>query len=322
MRPLLFVLLFLAAPILQAQAMLGVNPARPRPGEPALFTLSGVVPFSVSWDFGDGTPASPGGAVATHTFARAGSFITRATYALSSTSGITSTVQRAVFVGITGPSAPFSISYLALRWEDGTLRRTVNQGDATLAVYADLKYEGTGLLQGQWLVDGVPLRSFSRQLTFANRVTLTSGKVTPGRASLALPTNIPGEHTVTLQVFQPLLAFEVPVIRYFVSLGPDPEGPVLRSVMPRRVRAGEEAELVLSGERLRQDMELHLGRDLGVVGPIRMAGPEQALVKVFVAPTARPGVRQLRSSREKAAPMGSASLEILPAAKKRHPNSK
>jgi len=64
-------------------------------------------------------------------------------------------------------------------------------------------------------------------------------------------------------------------------------------------------------------MELHLGRDLAVVGPIRLVGPEQALVNVFVAPTARSGIRILRASRDKGAPAGTARLEILPPLKKR-----
>jgi len=316
MRLFPLIIAFALGPLLQAQAQLNVNPVRPRVGEPTLLTLSGVVPFSVTWDFGDGTPASAGGAVAPHSFASAGAFIARATYSLSSTSGITSTVQRTVFVGVTGPSAPFSLSYLALRWESGAVRRTVEQNERSLVAYADFKYEGTGTLQAQWLVDGVPFRSFSRQLTFGNRVTLTSGQVTGG-PQLGLPTNIPGEHLVTLRILQPLLTFEVPVIRYFVSLGPDPDGPAVKNVLPRRIRAGEETELQLSGVRLKQDMELHLGRDMGVVGPIRMLGPEQALVRVFVAPTARPGARILRSSRGQGGPAGSARLEILPLIKKR-----
>jgi len=109
----------------------------------------------------------------------------------------------------------------------------------------------------------------------------------------------------------------VPVFRYFGTLGPDPDGPVLKSVMPKRVRAGEEAELQLSGPRLTLDMELHLGRDMAAVGPIRLIGPEQAVVKVFVAPTARTGARILRSSREKGAPAGTARLEVLPVLAKR-----
>jgi hypothetical protein len=396
MRAFLICLAFLGAQVLHAQAILTVNPAQPRVDAVTTFTINGVVPFSVNWDFGDGTPIAAGGAVATHTYTTSGSFIVRASYTLSTTSGAYTTVQRPVavtelrrirfspaapqpgqpvvlqaqsffgtmgltwsfgddtasyisdatqavhtyakpglytvtaldsgaanhpirvkvLVGPTGPSAPFAISYLALRWEDGTLRRTVVQGEGGLTAYADLKFEGTGLFQAQWMVDGVVFRSFSRQLNFANRATLTSGQAAPGGPQLSLPTNIPGEHTVTLQVLQPGLTFEVPVIRYFVSLGPDPDGPVLKNVVPKRVRSGEEVELQLSGPRLAPDMELHLGRDMAVVGPIRLVGPEVALVNVFVAPTARPGIRVLKSSKEKGAPAGSARLEILPPVKK------
>jgi len=400
MRAFLLLFTFLIAPILQAQGLLSVNPAQPRVDGVSTFTLSGVVPFSVTWDFGDGTPVSAGGAVTTHAYASRGSFIVRATYSVSPSGGGTTTVQRAVavveprtiryspagpeagqmvalealaffnglgltwnfgdgsapyvsdttrtthtflrrgaytvsatdsggasprvirtqvVVGPTGPSAPFSISYLALRWEDGSIRRTVNQGEAGLVAYADLKYEGTGLFQAQWLLDGVAIRSVSRQMSFANRATLSSGQVLPGGPQLSLPTNLPGEHEVSLKVLQPGLSFEVPVIRYFVSLGPDPDGPVLKGVLPKRVRAGEEAELQLSGPHLTTDMELHLGRDLAVVGPIRLIGPEMALVKVFVAPSARPGPRTIRSSRGKGGPAGTARLEVLPPSKKYRP---
>lgn len=315
MRAIFFLLAFLICPMLSGQATINVNPARPQVGELTTFTLSGVVPLSVTWAFGDDSTSGPAGSSTIHTYNRAGSFRVQATYSLPTA---TLTVQRYISVGVvTGPSAPFSISYVALRWEDGTVRKTVNQGD-TLVAYADLKYEGTGLLQAQWVVDdGVVFRSFSRQLTFANRLTLNSGQMTPGGPRLSLPTNIPGEHVVTLKIIQPGLSFEVPVIRYFVSLGPDPDGPVLKSVVPRRVRAGEEVELQLSGPRLTQDMELHLGRDMAAVGPIRLIGPEQAVVKVFVAPTARSGARILRSSREKGAPTGTARLEVLPVLAKR-----
>jgi hypothetical protein len=396
MRTLLLCLAFLAAPFLRAQATLSVSPGQPRVGALTTVTLSGVTAVSVTWNFGDGSVPAAGGSIASHTYVAPGSYIVRATYTLSTMSGLTGTVQRAVrvieprtityrpaapsagqpvtlqavsffqtlgigwdfgdgtqpvisdtyhithtfarngaytisatdqgdgatiraqvVIGALGPGAPFSISYLALRWEDGTVRRTVNRGDSGLAVYADLKYEGTGQLQAQWLVDGVPFRGFSRQLAFAQRLTLSSGQITPGGPQVSLPTDIPGEHTVTLNVLQPDLAFQVPVIHYFVSLGPDPDGPVLKDVLPKRVRAGEEVELQLSGPRLKADMELHLGRDMAVVGPIRLVGPETALVPVFVAPTARSGARILRACRDKGSPAGTAKLEILPALKKR-----
>ncbi len=396
MRMLLLCSALLTCSFLQAQATLNVSPAQPRVGALTTLTLSGVTPFSITWDFGDGTAPAPGGAVATHTYVTVGSFIARATYTTVPVGGTSTTIQRAlrvteprtiryvpagpeagqvitlqalsffqtlgiawdfgdgtapyisdtnttrhtyarngaflvsaidggdgrriqarVVVGPLGPNAPFSISYLALRWEDGTVRRTVNQGEPGLSAYADLKYEGTGLFQAQWVVDDVPLRSFSRQLTFAHRATLASGQVTQGGPQISLPTNIPGAHTVTLKVLQPGLVFQVPVIRYFVSLGPDPEGPVLQGVLPRRVRAGEEVELQLAGPKLKADMELHLGRDMEVVGPIRLVGPELALVQVFVAPTARTGARVLRASRDQGAPAGTAKLEIQPPLKKR-----
>jgi len=310
--------LSLGGPLLSAQRVVLVSgagairvvPAAPEPGKELVFQAPATLGLATQWSWGDDTPSvlsSTG--QATHTYARSGVYLVSAVYGTAAVITL-----RAQVVVSEGFNAPFSISYLALRWEDGRVRRTVRQGDAGLVAYADLKSEGAGLFQAQWLVDGVPLRSFSRQLSFAQRLSLSSGQ---GAAQLSLPTNIPGEHTVSLRVLQPTLGFEVPVLHYFVSLTPDPEGPVLKSVLPKRVRAGEEVQLQLLGPRLREDMELHLGRDMAVVGPIRLVGTEQALVTVFVAPSARSGSRTLRASRDKGAPAGSARLEIIPLPRKR-----
>ncbi len=289
------------------------SPAAPEPGQPVTFrALNFFNDKEISWSFGDDSSAP--GATATHTYARKG------TYTVSvwdrNANGAGRSFQTQVTVGNTGPGAAFSLSYLALRWEDGTAYKTVTQGELGLMAYADLKFEGAGMLQAQWMVDGVPFRTVTRQLAFAGRATLTSGQDQPTAPRLSFPTNLPGEHRVTLLVTTPTLAFEVPVLRYYVRLGTDPEGPATRSAFPSRTRAGEEVELQLSGDRFVAGMVPEFGRDIAVVGPLRVLNPQTAVVKVFVAPSARPGSRIVRVAKPGGGPAGNARITVLAPVKK------
>ena len=89
-----------------------------------------------------------------------------------------------------------------------------------LVSFAEIKYEGSGTLVAQWMVDGSPFRLLSQPLIQAEQTLVNSGNI-PG-----LPTLIPGIHEVTLNIIQPAPEFNVPVIRYFVTSQTEAEGPV------------------------------------------------------------------------------------------------
>jgi hypothetical protein len=308
-----------------------VTPAAPTPGKPA--TLRFEEPFGTTfqWNFGDGSAPINGRATISHTFAKEGSYTVKVR-----DTGTESPreFQLDVPVGLQGPGAPFSISYLALRWEDGTQERSVRQGESGLVAYADLKFEGTGQLQAEWVVDGQVQRAISQQLGFAKLTTLQSGETIAsplstrvlaaqreGRHTLAstvagefqinLPTNVAGEHRVTLNVLQPKLAFQVPVIRYFVKLAGEAQGPLVQSVSPAAVKPGEEADLILTGTGFTADMTLNLGKDVAIVGVPQILSPEKAMVKVFIAPTAQGGTRLFQARKSGGSPAGTAHLEII-----------
>ena len=284
-------------------------PALPEPGQRVTFRAQQFFAGDgVSWTFEDGVQAM--GPEVSRTFAQPG--LVRVTAADRGATGAPRLFRAEVRVGHQGPGAPFALSYLALRWEDGTVYQTVGQGQQGLMAYADLKHEGTGLLQAQWLVDGVPFRTFTQSLAFAGRVTLASGQDRPGSPPLGLPTDRPGEHRVTLRILSPSLAFEVPILRYFVRLGGEAQGPFLRAVIPTRLRAGEEVELRLTGERFTQDMVLELGPDLATVAPLQVLSPQAATARVFVAPSVRPGSRVIRLSRPGHGPEGTARVVVTP----------
>lgn len=292
-----------ALSVVEPRAIL-FEPATPEPGQPVIFQGRAFLGQQVQWLFGDGSAQILGTEIQSHTFNRAGVFEVRAT---DLAGGFPREFHQRVVVGGQGPNAPFSLSFLRLRWEDGTQHRSAPQGDQTLVAYADLKAEGTGFLQAQWLVDDQPIQSLSQPITFAGQVTLVSPP---------LPTTIPGDHRLSLRVLQPRLAFESPEIRYFVQLAATPKGPLILSVKPARVRVGEEIELRISGQGFTADMELLPGRDIALVGPLQLESPEAGRIRVFIGPSAKPGTRILRAARADSGPQGTASLEVLPLLKK------
>jgi hypothetical protein len=182
----------------------------PYVGQPATLTAVDFYTNDIRWDFGDGTPAQSGSTTIVHTFAAVGDYLVQAWDWGGAYGGPTS-----LLVTVTearGPRAAFSISYLQLRFEDGKAYRVVPKDLASLKAFADLKFEGTGLLRVQWLVDGAPFGAFiTRALSFAEDTTVDSGDI-PG-----LPTVLPGIHEISLRILDPAATFTIPVIRYFVS---------------------------------------------------------------------------------------------------------
>ncbi len=288
-------------------------PSLPVTGKEVTFTAQDFLSSAVRWAFGDDTPPVIGKTVQPHIYVHPGTYTVAA-------QDLTGAAKREFRTQLTvrgqGPSAPFAISFLALRWEDGTTDLSVRKDDPGPVAYADLKFEGTGMMQAQWMVDGRILQTFAGPLGFAGVVTLNSGSslggANPETAQFPLPTNLLGEHFVTLNVLSPSLGFQAPVLRYFVSLAGEPPPPVLLSVRPASARAGEEIELALSGRGFTPEMKLDFGRDVALVAPIRVLSPTRAWVKVFVAPSAKPGSRILQSLHPRRGDPRTAKFKILP----------
>ncbi len=288
-----------------------VLPGLPTTGTPTILVLHlpvGVPVSPATWQFGDGQ-SLVGGTVTTHLYKQTGTF----TVSASGQFGIASTQIRVV--AGTGPAAPFAISLLRVRWEDGRTDASVTQGFTPLTAYADLKYEGTGLLQAQWTLDGVPLGTFIRQLGFAGQATLDTSMFLP------LPTTELGEHLVSLRILTPEVTFQPPTIRYFVRAGDADSLPRIEVISPAAVHRGEEVELRVSGRGFGPGVRLYFGRDVALVAPPRFSDPGHAVVKVFVAPTARTGLRDVQTITKGKRARGPAQLQILPALPKRGSNS-
>ena len=165
----------------------------------------------IKWNFGDGTVIERGVPVQTHVFKKEGMYTVTAYDNCGSDPAPVSTSL--IVMPSIGPAAPFSISFIQLRFEDGKSYKQVSQDFEFLEAFADLKYEGTGIFQAQWLVDDKPFRVVSQNFPFARQETLKSGKNPP------LPTQVPGIHEVSLNILQPKIEFKIPKIRYFVTPG-------------------------------------------------------------------------------------------------------
>jgi hypothetical protein len=305
MRLIVFIFAFCFS--LAGQGTVSVIPNLPVTGAltTLVLTASPLPAGSVVWDFGDGKSLT-GGTVVTHLYARQGSFTVRAVFLPINGQQLTSVQAQVRVVSAQGPSAPFAISLLRMRWEDGKTDRSVTQGFAPLVAFADLKYAGTGLLQAQWVVDGIPMGTFTRQLAFAGMVSLDSGTLVP------LPTTAPGEHLVSLRILSPVVSFQAPAIRYFVRLGNGEEAVWIEEITPSVLRPGQEAELRITGKGLKRETTIAFGKDIAQVSPLRFSDPERALVKVFVAPTAKPGLRDIQARSRSGRSHAPAHLQILP----------
>jgi len=293
--------------VLQAAGTITANPGLPFPGRPVTFILTATPDPAgqVQWSFGDGRSAD-GGAIVTTTYSTPGSYTVRARYrSLNGGALSPPQVAQAQVRVADHPAAPFSIAMLRLRWEDGGTEAAVPQGATPLVAYLDLKCEGTGTFLAQWTVDGVPVGTITRQVAFASALTVDS------RDLPSLPTTELGEHQVSLRILSPAVTFQVPVIRYFVRLDRG-EPPRIETVEPAQLRAGMEAELQLTGRNLTADMRLSFGKDIAVLAVPRLLSPGRAAVRVYLSPTARPGLRRVGVSNQNGKARGPGSLRVMP----------
>jgi PKD repeat protein len=184
------------------------SPSSPQAGGEITFTASNFKPrTSIKWDFGDGTILPGGASVAKHTYKMEGRYTVSA-----SDSGGQATVPLTIAsqaLPQRGQTAvPFSISSIQLRFEDGKAYTQVPWNFTPLISYADIKYEGSGNFEAQWLLDGKPFKAVSQSFPSGKLLTFDSGG--------ALPTQISGVHEITLNISKPLLPLTPPTIRYLV----------------------------------------------------------------------------------------------------------
>lgn len=105
------------------------------------------------------------------------------------------------------------IRRLSLYFGNGRAETTVMKYTPDLKAYADISYNGSGLLKGYWEVDGRVLSYVSQPLPASQQITLATPDIP------ALPTFDTGTHTLRFVVTNPNpdQGIPLPVLVYFVT---------------------------------------------------------------------------------------------------------
>jgi hypothetical protein len=108
-------------------------------------------------------------------------------------------------------TAPFSINRLQLYFENHRAEITVKKDQPGLKAFVDIRFAGSGLLQGYWEVDGRILSYVNQHLVYGRQVTLESPDIP------SLPTIDSGTHIVKFIITNPTLTVTPPEAIYFVT---------------------------------------------------------------------------------------------------------
>ncbi|GAB4486168.1 MAG: hypothetical protein OHK006_13610 [Thermodesulfovibrionales bacterium] len=107
-------------------------------------------------------------------------------------------------------ASALKIDRIMLYFENQRADATVGRAGQRLRAYADIRYTGSGMLEGIWEVDGRVLSQVNQHITGGRSVTIQVPK-SPG-----LPTMDPGTHILRFVPATPTAGLPVPSILYFV----------------------------------------------------------------------------------------------------------
>ncbi len=107
-------------------------------------------------------------------------------------------------------TGPLELTRIEMNFSNGRGDITVPM-NSSLGAYAVIRSNGNGLFRAAWEVDGRPLEELAFNMSFGSTLTVRTGQGT------ILPTFEPGPHRLSLKVREPVPAFSVPVIEYFVT---------------------------------------------------------------------------------------------------------
>ncbi len=181
----------------------------PTPGltEPVIFQALNFFSENVLWDFGDGTQ-EVGGPIITHRFRKTGIFTVRAKDYAGNSQKVFET--KITVVAKTSHSSSLVISGIELFFTNNNKNYLViPTGVTNVKAKARIKYEGTGILNAYWAIDGQAYHVINRVLSFGQYVEFYLDKI---------PSLVTGYHTISIVFSSPQPAFETsPELGLFVS---------------------------------------------------------------------------------------------------------
>lgn len=137
--------------------------------------------------------------------------------------GSTSFIYRRIFtspmgdtaimnVSITSDAAAsFNVKRVELYFDNNRAEVTVQKYFPNLKAYADIRFTGSGLLEGYWEVDGRIISRVYQMLTFGAMTTLKTPDIP------ALPTFDSGSHIIRFVITNQGVALPTPALVYFVT---------------------------------------------------------------------------------------------------------
>ncbi len=131
-------------------------------------------------------------------------------YSRTFTNSCTSVMANIVFIITSEAGASFEIKKINLYFENKRPEMTVPK-NAVIKAYADIRFVGSGLLQGRWEADGMVLDSVSRHLAYGADATIQTPEAPP------IPTYEAGSHTVRFVITNPVTTMTMPSIIYYVT---------------------------------------------------------------------------------------------------------
>jgi len=144
----------------------------------------------------------------------------------------------------TEAGADFGVRRIELYFENRRAEITVERNYPNLRAYADIKFVGSGLLQGYWEVDGRVLSHVNQHFTFGKSVTLQTPGIPP------LPTFDTGTHIVRFVITNPAVEIPLPEILYFITPAEHKKTIGIRLIAPENNSAPEYSSLRFEWERL------------------------------------------------------------------------
>ena len=219
-----FALLFFILMPAAGQAITLTAPQTVEVGRAATIVITGIptlisdAPCFLNIDFGDGSAPStdlvscpvvgvPCTATVTHTYQNPGAYTLRAY-----SSGCSQAVIQGDPVTRTLTVIDLKIQRLDLYLSNRQPKMTVKQYQRDVKAFADIRYTGAGLLQGQWEIDGRLFSKVNKQLYQGGRKITIQTPLAP-----ALPTYAVGTHRVRFVITRPELGVEFPQAVYFVE---------------------------------------------------------------------------------------------------------
>ena len=209
-------------------------------GQPVTITVQGILTLTPSTgcnlqlNFGDGSaPVNssecsfvgvPCILTATHIFQNAGTYTLRAVSAgtcVGDFEGPDPALKTITVVDL-------NIQRINLYFNNQRPKITVNQYQRDLKAFAEIRYTGSGQLQGQWEIDGRLFFKVRKQLLRGRQKVILQTPLAP-----PLPTYAVGSHQVRFVITRPVGTLEAPRAIYFVAAEPDPLQSEIRLSVPK-----------------------------------------------------------------------------------------